>query len=337
MRRTLVVGGTVTLLVLLAGVATVVRLPLLMISPGAALPVGPRVEFPTRPEDQLSGQLLLTTVRVSQPNALEALEAWLDDDEDLVQRDQVIPEGVNAQEYFQAQRAVFQQSGQLAAAAGLRAAGEQVSVSGAGVRVLAVLPDAPVTGVLQAGDVITAAGEQSTGLAPELIAAVARQQIGDKITLVVRRDGVVRNVDVTLGRSQLQPGPVLGVAIDTVDFDIELPFPVEVDAGEIGGPSAGLLMALTVYDLADEGDLSAGRVIAGTGTIDALGNVGPVGGVEQKIDTAVDAGARIFLAPLEEVEQARTAAGDRLQVIGVATLRDAIVALGATPPSTGTS
>lgn len=337
MRRTLTVGGTVFLLILIVWVLTAVRLPLLMISPGAALPVGPRVEFPTRSEDALTGQLLLTTVRVSQPTALEALGAWLDEDEDIVQRDQVIPEGVDEREYFQAQRAVFQQSGQLAAAAGLRAAGEKVTVSGAGVRVVAVLPDAPVTGVLRPGDVITAAGGQPIGLAPELIAAVTRRQIGDQMTLAVRRDGLVRDVDVTLGRSGLQPGPVLGVAIDTVDFDIELPFPVEVDAGDIGGPSAGLLMALTVYDLADEGDLTAGRLIAGTGTIDAQGNVGPVGGVEQKIDTAVDAGARVFLAPLEEVEQARAAAGDRLQVIGVGTLRDAIEALGGSPASTGTS
>lgn len=337
MRRTLVLGVTAILLVLAAWAVTAVRLPLLMISPGGALPVGPRVEFPTRSEDPMSGQLLLTTVRVSQPNTLEAVEAWLDDDEEIVRRDQLIPEGVDAQEYFQAQRAVFQQSGQLAAAAGLRAAGATVSVTGAGVRVVAVLPDAPVAGVLLPGDVITAAGDQPIGLAPELVAAVARRQIGDKITLAVRRNGVVQNLDVTLGRSELQPGPVLGIAIDTVDFDIKLPFPVEIDAGEIGGPSAGLLMALTVYDLADGGDLTAGRVIAGTGTIDAVGDVGPVGGVEQKIDAAVEAGARIFLAPTEEVELARAAAGDRLQVIGVATLREAIEALGGTVSSTGTS
>jgi PDZ domain-containing protein len=336
MRRALAVGCAVVLLILIGWLVTAVRLPVLMISPGAALSVGPRVEFPTRTEDELSGQLLLTTVRVSQPNTLQALGAWLDEDEDIVQRDQLIPEGVNAQEYFEAQRAVFQQSGQLAAAAGLRAAGENVVVSGAGVRVLAVLPDAPATGALRPGDVITAAGGQPTGLAPELIAAVARQNVGDTLPLTVRRDGVAQDVNVTLGRSPLQPGAVLGIAIDTVDFDIKLPFPVKVDAGEIGGPSAGLLMALTVYDLADQGDLAAGRIIAGTGTIDALGNVGPVGGVEQKVDAAVDAGAQIFLAPREESERAAAAAGDRLQVIGVATLRKAIEALGATP-SAGTS
>ncbi|MGH4006275.1 MAG: YlbL family protein [Pseudonocardiaceae bacterium] len=326
MRRGLVAGVVVFLVA--TWFVTSVRLPLLVVSPGLALPVGERVEFPTRPEDELSGQLLLTTVRISQPNSLEALGAWLDDDKDVIRREQVIPEGVNAEDYIRGQREVFEQSGQLAAAAGLRAAGDEVSVSGAGAIVLALSPDAPAAGVLRPGDVVTAADGRPIGVAPELVAAVARRGIGDKLVLTVRREGAVRNVEVTLGRFGQQPGPALGIAVGTVDFDIQLPFPVEVDAGEIGGPSAGLLIALTVYDLADEGDLTSGRVIAGTGTIDAQGNVGPVGGVEQKIEGALDAGAQIFLAPPDEVEQARAAAGDRLQIVEVAALQDAISALG---------
>ncbi|MGH4010450.1 MAG: YlbL family protein [Pseudonocardiaceae bacterium] len=326
MRRGLIAGVLVGLVAM--WFATSVRLPLLVVSPGLALPVGERVEFPTRPEDELSGRLLLTTVRISQPNSLEAVGAWLDDDSDVIRRTQVIPEGVNAEDYIRGQRELFEQSGQLAAAAGLRAAGEEVSVSGAGAQVIALTPDAPAAGVLLPGDVITAADGRPVGVAPELVAAVARRQIGDRLALTVRRDGMIRNVEVTLGRFGQQAGPALGIVVGTVDFDIQLPFPVEVDAGDIGGPSAGLVIALTVYDLADEGDLTRGRVIAGTGTIDAQGNVGPVGGVEQKIEAALDAGAQIFLAPPDEVEQARAAAGDRLQIFEVATLQEAIAALG---------
>ncbi|MDQ3763803.1 MAG: PDZ domain-containing protein [Actinomycetota bacterium] len=331
MRRWRVASGAVVLLVLVTWIVTAVRLPVLVISPGTALPVGQRVEFPTRPEDELSGKLLLTTVRISQPNTLEALGAWLDNDENVVPREHVIPEGMDAEEYFRAQREVFEQSGQLAAAAGLRAAGETVSVLGEGVQVLAVLPDAPAAGALRPGDVITAAGGKPVGLAPELVAVVASRKIGDKLDLTVRRGGTTRNVEVTVGSSEQQPVPALGIAVGTVGFDIELPFPVEVDADDIGGPSAGLLIALTVYDLADAGDLTAGRIIAGTGTIDGQGNVGPVGGVTQKIEAAVDAGAQIFLAPPEEVEQARAAAGARLRIVEVATLQEAIEALGSQP------
>jgi PDZ domain-containing secreted protein len=109
-----VVAGVVVILVATWFVTTV-RLPLLVVSPGAALPVGDQVEFPTQPEDELSGRLLLTTVRISTPNSLEALGAWLDRDKDVIRRTLVIPEGVDAQEYFQGQREVFEQSGQLAA------------------------------------------------------------------------------------------------------------------------------------------------------------------------------------------------------------------------------
>ncbi|MGH3787219.1 MAG: YlbL family protein [Pseudonocardiaceae bacterium] len=333
MRRWLA-GVVVVALVALMGWALVaVPLPLFVISPGSALQVSERIEFPTRAKDELSGQLLLTTVQISQPNTFQAVDAWLDDDKDVIQREQVIPDDVDPSAYFQAQRQVFEESGQLAAAAGLRAAGFPVTVTGNGAEVAAVSPNAPAQGVLREGDLITAAGDQPIQTASALVSAVSARRIGDELALTVRRDGTTTQLRVTLGRSAQQPGPVLGVAIRTVGFDIDLPFPVQVDAGQIGGPSAGLLMALTVYDLAEDGDLTRNRIIAGTGTIDAQGNVGPVGGVEQKIEAAVQADAQIFLAPAGEVDQARVAAGDRLQVIGVATLDDALNALKA--PSSG--
>ncbi len=332
MRRRLAAGVAVALMALMGWAMVAVPLPLLVISPGAALQVRERIEFPTRPADELSGQLLLTTVQISQPTTLEVLGAWLDEDEDVIRREQVIPENVDPSAYFEAQRQIFEESGQLAAAAGLRAAGFAVTVTGDGAEVAAVAPNAPAQGVLREGDVITAAGDTPVETASALVAAVTARRIGDELVLTVRRDGTTIQPRVTLGRSEQQPGPVLGVAISTVGFDIDLPFRVQVDAGRIGGPSAGLLMALTVYDLADVGDLTRGRIIAGTGTIDAQGNVGPVGGVEQKIEAAVDARAQIFLAPAGEAEQARAAAGDRLQVIGVTTLDDAIGALKAPSP-----
>lgn len=332
MRRSLAVGIAAVLVALLGWALVTVPLPLLVISPGGALRVSERIEFPTRTEDELSGQLLLTTVQISQPSTVEALGAWLDEDEDVIQREQVIPANVDPSAYFEAQRQIFEESGQLAAAAGLRSAGFAVTVTGNGAEVAAVAPNAPAQGVLREGDVITAASGQPIQTASALVSAVSARRVGDELALTVRRDGTTQQLTVILGRSEPQPGPVLGVAIRTVGFDIDLPFPVRVDAGQIGGPSAGLLMALTVYDLADEGDLTRSRIIAGTGTIDTEGNVGLVGGVEQKIEAAVRAGAQTFLAPAGEADQARAAAGDRLLVVGVTTLDGAIDALEAPSP-----
>ena len=145
----------------------------------------------------------------------------------------------------------------------------------------------------------------------------------------MQRDGRIEPVQVQPARSPGAQQATLGVQVQTRDPRIDLPFPVRVDAGQIGGPSAGLMIALTVYELADPADLTRGRVIAGTGTIDLRGGVGPVGGVPQKVEAAVDAGARLFLAPPVEVAEARAAAGDRLRVVEVATLAQAVGAVQA--------
>jgi PDZ domain-containing protein len=123
------------------------------------------------------------------------------------------------------------------------------------------------------------------------------------------------------------------VALETVGLEVKVPFPIEIEQGPIGGPSAGLMLALTVLDLADPADLARGRTIAGTGTIDLGGNVGRVGGVRQKVEAARKAGATIFLAPRAEAAEARAEAGDDMDVIAVRTIDDAVTAL-ASPPLT---
>jgi len=120
----------------------------------------------------------------------------------------------------------------------------------------------------------------------------------------------------------------LGVLVTTVDLSIETPAQAEVVAGQgIGGPSAGLVLALGAYDAATEDELAGGRVVAGTGTIDLAGNVGPVSGVAAKVRGALLVDAEVFVVPETHLEEARAAAPAELDVIGVTTLREAIDAL----------
>ncbi|MGI9121001.1 MAG: YlbL family protein [Acidimicrobiales bacterium] len=319
----------------LAVLAVVVPLPLLVIAPGSAVSVGPRVEL-GRPPDPLSGSLLLTTVRIFQPSALGAVRAWLADHEEVRSRGDVVPEGVDTKEYEEAQRELFRESSEVAAAVGLRAAGQAVDVSGAGARVANVVKGSPASEGLGVGDVITAIDGQPVKLASDLVAALASRSAGDEVVLTVRRqvdggpgDGKQVDQEVRLRlREVAELGrPALGVAVTTVDLKINLPFPVQVDQGEIGGPSAGLMIALTVYDLTDPADLTRGRTIAGTGTIDLDGEVGPVGGVDSKVVAAEEAGASLFLVPRDEAAQAQEAAGDDLEVVPVGTVDDALTAL----------
>ena len=318
--RRRVMGAAALLFVVAVFIAP---LPLYVIGPGSALPVEERVQL-GRPPDAVSGDLLLLTVSLAQPSAARALYGWLDADQDVVAREDVVPEGVEDRDYLRAQRRLFRESGQVAAAVGLQAAGLPVRVTGGGARVAAVSPGTPAERALRPGDLIVAVDGRPVQLASDLSSTVAGRSSGDEITLGVRRGGTETPVRVRLEQLAELGRPGIGVALDTVNPDVSLPFPVEIDQGDIGGPSAGLMIALTVYELAHPGDLTAGRSIAGTGTIDITGRVGPVGGVRQKVLAARAADARMFLVPEDEAGEARRAAGDDLPVVPVRTFRDAL-------------
>ncbi len=312
------------MVVLVAGLF--VPLPLFVIAPGSAVSVGERVTF-AGARDELSGELLLTTVRLFRSNALGVVQAWVKRSHDLLTEGEVLPEGVDPEALEEAQRAMFRESSEVAAAVGLRRAGEQVDVSGQGARIIQLSAGSPASEVLQVGDVIVAVDGRPIEVASDLVGALGARAEGEEVALTIRRDGAPSEVPVALGTVEGLDRPGLGVAVSTVDLALSLPFPVEVDQGRIGGPSAGLMIALTVYDLADPGDLTVGRRIAGTGTIDLNGGVGPVGGVDAKVVAAREAGATVFLVPEYEASLAREVAGGDLEVVPVATLDDAIAAL----------
>lgn len=140
-------------------------------------------------------------------------------------------------------------------------------------------------------------------------------------------DHPVRTETVELGARPDDPAlPLLGVQLGTRDQVVELPYPVSIDTGRVGGPSAGLAFTLAVLDVLTPGELTGGRRVAVTGTIDGLGNVGPIGGIEQKAAAVREEGADVFLVPASEADQARRRAGD-VEVVGVETLDDALRAL----------
>jgi PDZ domain-containing protein len=232
----------------------------------------------------------------------------------------VLPQGVDPREYAASQRVVFQESRRLAAAAAARVAGLPVRISGSGVRVVDVLPDAPAAGVLRPGDTIVTVDGQRVDDAGELRELVQARPVGSRLRLEL--DGG-RWVTVSSARLPGVSGGVgVGVAVETRDLRIDLPFQVQfTERPEVGGPSAGLAYALAVADLLAERDYASGRTIAATGTIQADGDVGEVGGVEQKAIAARRAGARLFLVPRPELQEAR---GVGLDVQGVNRLEQAL-------------
>jgi PDZ domain-containing protein len=165
------------------------------------------------------------------------------------------------------------------------------------------------------------------------------EQLGDQIaarapgTVVTHTvedaAGAVRQVPVTLAARPDDPTKAfLGVGSATRDFDPGLPFPIEIDTGDVGGPSAGLAFTLTLLDLLSPGELTGGGIVAVTGTINPDGTVGPVGGVVQKAAVAAAEGATLFLVPDAELEAARSHSHG-MEVVAVSDVDEALAALQA--------
>jgi Lon-like protease len=188
-----------------------------------------------------------------------------------------------------------------------------------GVLVESVAPGCPADGRLFPGDLI----ERVNGREIADDAAFRRvlREIPPAVPLVIRVTAGGETTNVRLTRRQCDPSSkryLIGIG-EVPNF----PFDVRISSGDIGGPSAGTMWALGLYDLLTPGDLTDGRTVAGTGTIDEQGNVGPIGGVENKIAAAKQAGADVFLVPRGNYAAARSVAGD-LSLVPLSTFQDAL-------------
>ncbi|MGH2542049.1 MAG: PDZ domain-containing protein [Ardenticatenaceae bacterium] len=295
-------------------------------APGFAIPIEPMIVVAEEHYHPSEGSFLLTTVIQQTPILLgQWVAARLDPTVEIVPPESVIPPGTTPQEIMEANFRLLEESRQVAAAVGLRLAGYPVQVEGHGVRIVSVLPESPAQRHLLPGDQILALNGVLVRTVSELRAEIARLHPQARVLVRVAREGQ----EIVATTSLMPPAegeetPRLGVVVESVGLDVQLPFPVRIEPQKIaGGPSAGLMFALTVYDLVTPGELTGGRRIAGTGTIDPDGNVGAIGGVAQKVASAEQAGAELFLVPPANYADARRAA-TRIQVIEVASAREAI-------------
>ena len=316
-----------TALVVLVWAAVVVPMPLATLAPVEARPVAQVVEVRDG-LDELPDGLLFTAVQVRQTTTVGAVEVLLDDQRELTPIQRVVPPGIEPEPYAELQERLFEESIRAAAAVGLRAAGRDVTVSGEGARVVATVPGAPAEDVLRQEDVITAVDGEDVELASELSALLSGREAGDEVELTVRRDGEERTETIELDVLSRLGTPGIGVLVSTVELAIDLPVEVApTPEARIGGASAGLMIALAMYDAATPSPLVGDRRVAGTGTMDLSGRVGAVSGVDEKVRGAVLAGAEVFLVPPVHEDEARRAAPDDLRVVVVDTLDEAVDAL----------
>ena len=290
------------------------------------------VEISGTPSYASSGELRLTTIAVEEDLGLTGwLRAAVSGSQRTVPRTSIFPSDADREEVTRQNAALMSDSQLTATTVALRHAGFEVDEVPAGARVTELLTDAAERD-LRVGDVISAVDGQPTLDSAEVAEAIGSTSPGEPVTLEVVRDGQPLMLEVLVGHDPRDPDrPLLGVLLTSQHA---LPVDVDIDAGVIGGPSAGLVFALSIIDLLDPGDLTGGAVVAGTGTLTSDGRVGPVGGVRQKILGAAEASdgdarpATVFLVPEGNLDEARGVPVDRdLLVVPVASLDEALDAV----------
>jgi PDZ domain-containing protein len=306
----------------LAYILWFIRLPSFVIEPGPAEDVEPLIHVQQTQVYPSRGHFLLTAVSFYQPNVYQALGAWLSRSESVLPERDLLAPGQTQQQETQVALSQMDQSKIDAAVVALTRYAGYPAKHGMGALIESVGPGTPADGKLFAGDLIAAIDGKpitsSSQVGPPIRAAGA----GHPVTFTVQAGGQTRTVSVAPANVRGVDHPIVGISV--VD---SFPFPLTINSGDIGGPSAGLMWTLGLIDLITPGDLTEGRTIAGTGTIALDGTVGPIGGIQQKVVAAQRSRATVFFAPAGEAADARSVAHG-ITIVPVRTYLDALTFLG---------
>lgn len=347
--------GLMVVLLLIAGLRPV---PYATITPGPTVDV--LGDFDDKPIIQISGrktysdggQLRMVTVYQSQPedhlNLFEAMAGWVSSDTALIPRDVLFKEG-------ETNKAVRQQSAQQMSSSQDNAQVAALRLAGIPYRTVVQLVDVekggPSDGVLEVGDEILEVNGTKVTDATSVQQVIRPLPPGSKVTVELKRKGkVLTEVVRTKGEEIPLPDPsptearcptgepvpdkmvqVSRIGVSPSERYV-YPFDVKVNLSEnIGGPSAGMMFALTIYDLLTPGSLTGGKAIAGSGEVAPNGVVGPIGGIGQKLIGAQRDGAELFLVASENWSEAVHSDYDRdqLTLVKVHTVEDALEAINA--------
>ncbi len=320
------------LLLALAAVAVFIPLPYVVFKPGPVtntlgqIDGKPVIEvtdgtrtYPT------SGALDFTTVRIAggpgyKVTAYDLMEAWLSRDQAIYKESLVYPPQLTETQVEQENETMMTDSQQVASAIALRALGMTVPER---VMVAGLSTGSPAEGTLETGDVILAVDGTDITNPTQLQKAVRAHQPGESLRMTIRRDGSTKTVTTTTGSDE-NGNTIIGILLG---LSYDLPVDVVVNAGHVGGPSAGMMFTLGIYDTLTPGALTGGKKIAGTGTMQTDGTVGAIDGIAQKMAGARGAGAGWFLAPDANCGDVVGHVPDGLHVVRVHTFDDALGAV----------
>ena len=298
-----------------------VRLPYYSIGPGPAREVRPLITVEGAEVYDASGRFVMTTIEARHLSAVGALFAWIDPDLAVVDESTLYPPGLSEEEEERLAISDMDTSKIDATYVALEELTDYPREHGSGALIRHVVPDCSADGELFPGDVVTAIDGREIEDLRDADRAIETANAGEALTFDVLPLGTDTPEQIRLTRAPCggSQRPLVGISMVPV-----FPIDVTIRSGDVGGPSAGLMFAVTLYDLLTPGDLAAGRTIAGTGTIAPGGEVGPIGGIEEKVIAAERIDAEVLLVPTGDFAAARRTAPEDLELVEVATFDDAI-------------
>lgn len=337
--------------VLLLVLATAATVPLVAMGPGPTydtfaqseverddrVETVPVVEVTGREADETSGSLRMTTVAVrDRLTLLDAARFWLDRQQVVLPRDQVFPPDRSRDEVKKSNSAEMVGSENSAEVAAYRYLGIAMHP-----RVEGVDPEGAAAGLLRAGDILTTVDGQPVADSAAVVERVGEHRPGEEVRIGFTRDGREETTTTTLHAAGPDGDPDqgrMGILVGDTPAD-GTDVEINIDPS-VGGPSAGLILAIAIVDKLSPGEATGGAEVAGTGTIEPDGTVGPIGGISHKIQAASEVGATEFLVPAGNCAEAAADPPDGVRLIRVETLEGALEALGAAasgaePPTCG--
>jgi PDZ domain-containing protein len=338
-RRTATMLASTLMLIALLCAGVFIPVPYSEMSPGPTVNTlgdhdgEPVLQISGHKTYETSGHLNMTTVRVTSAdyrmNLVEAVYGWFSHDNRVVPHDTLYPDGKTEEEATQENAEEFSQSQESAKVAALKALDIPVK---SWVIVSTVVKGSPAQGRLHAGDVIRAVDGTTVKEPGDVADLVTKHKPGQDVvfTIVPEKEGrtptKTQDVAITTATSDDagEKRAIVGISAGT---DHTFPFSIDIKLADVGGPSAGLMFALGIYDKLTPGSLTGGTFVAGTGTIDDAGKVGPIGGIGMKTIGAREKGARYFLTPADNCASAAADTPDGLTLVKVDTIDDAIGAL----------
>jgi PDZ domain-containing protein len=300
--------------------------------PDEARPVAPLVHVRGAQPARDGGGIYFVDIFVRKATLLERLFPGLRDGSTIVPASAVRPPGVNDAERRRDDLRAMSVSQQVAAAVALRALGYRVQVRHTGAQIDQVVAGAPADGKLQPSDVVVRVDGRQVRRPDDLRRVLGSRPTGSSFKLTVRRGSDLVDVRVRTTADPARRGrPVIGVLVSD-SASVKLPIPVKIDAGTIGGPSAGLAFALDLMEALGR-DVDHGRRIAATGELSLDGSVTPIGGVEQKTIGVRHAGVHIFLVPAGDNAREARRYADGVRIIPVKSFQQALRALTTLGPT----